>query len=152
MRTAVTVGCGGTDENPNPTGGTSGSSAPHATPPHVTSAATTRCWPVAPYHSRRPAPALPTVRTPGTRSGATGPTTVANARERATARGSAARSTPTGVRPPSVRYADSGPAVTCQRRATASHVTRTGVDTTSSNAYVAATSAPMSADGTSSVR
>ena len=42
MRTAVTVGLRGTDENPNRTGGTADSSSPHGSESHVARTWTTR--------------------------------------------------------------------------------------------------------------
>ena len=130
VTTEVTDGLAGVDPNPNRTGGSTGRSSPRSSssqaPVQVRIARTS----VAPYHSRRPWPAVPRVRTPRSTTRATGSTAPANQGAVATGAGMPCSSHPSAVRRPKVRERDSGPASTRQWPSAAA--TATGASRTSS--------------------
>ncbi|MCO7240274.1 hypothetical protein [Aeromicrobium sp. CnD17-E] len=125
--TRVRVGVRGAEPKPKRTGGSTGASGPRSSPFQVVVAASTPHASEAAYHSVRPWPAVPWVRTPGMTRRAIGSQNRAHASSRPSGPGTACRSHPIGARRPGVQCASSGPA-TMPHPSTA-----TGTTCTSSN-------------------
>lgn len=135
----------GVEPKPNRTGGCTSAMAPRSVPCQLAVTDTTGCRSQAPYHSRRPDPALPRVRTPGSTIRVSGSITVAQAGAVANRRGTARRTNPSQPRAPMLRWLRNGPATTCSRPG--QRATSTAVTSTVSKRYVLAMNPATSSFG-----
>src|SRR5690606_23775467 len=95
-------GAAGVEEKPKRGDGDTGRNSPSSAPSKEPDIAVTAWWSVAPYHSRRPSPALPRVRTPRSATRATTSVTVHHAGLSATRAGTSRKSQPRSVLLPKV--------------------------------------------------
>src|SRR5690606_11766729 len=97
VTTRVIDGAAGVEENPKRGEGSTGRNSPSSTPSKEPDSSVTTRWSVAPYPSRRPAPALPRVRTPLSATRATGSVNVHHAGLSAMRAGTSRKSQPRSV-------------------------------------------------------
>ena len=131
VSTLTSDGSSGVEANPNRTGGVTGRSSPRSTPSSRALTDLIRCRSCAEYHSRRPPPAVPRVRTPSITTRAIGSCTVAHQRALASRRGIASSSQPSAGRPPTSKVSASSSVLTIHFLP--SRTRSTGVTRTSSN-------------------
>src|SRR5664279_1158809 len=98
--TRTREGSSGVEAKPKRTGGVTGRSSPSSSPSNRALTDLIRCRSMAEYHSRRPPPALPLVRTPSIATRAIGSCSVVHQRALASPRGTAVSTHPSGGRPP----------------------------------------------------